>query len=60
MVINMTLDNLIIGKVEEIDLYHSRCPKCGHKNSILDIYYYCPECGESLKWGHLDKIEIEE
>lgn len=56
----MTLDNLIIGKVEEIDLYHSRCPKCGHKNSILDIYYYCPKCGENLKWGHLDKIEIEE
>ena len=53
----MNLDDFIITKIKEIDIYYLKCPKCGYENIPEYLVKICPVCGKKLSSGHLENIE---
>ena len=54
----MNLDDLIITKIVEANIWYLACPKCGYKNSKDNLVKVCPICKIDLKIGTLKEIEL--
>ena len=53
----MNLEDLIITKIVEVNLWYLTCPNCGYKNSKDNLVKVCPVCKNSLTCGYLKNIE---
>lgn len=46
-------NELILPNIAETTFYKLSCPNYGWGNSVSDLAYFCPKCGEDLKCGRL-------